>query len=658
MTRAPASRASARLAPLASFALLLALALSPGQPAHAQADAPEPTDRTADWTVMVYLDADNDLEAPQMKDLAEMLEVGSSARVNVLVLADRHPAGGGKYSNEGIGGLANWTSAKLLRVEPGRLRELADWGEANLGDPAVLDRFLHEAARAYPARRYALVIGDHGLGWAGTAVDESSGGDALTPLELASALEGFTKQHGPLAALGFDSCLMSTLEIAKAMAPYASVMIASEELEPAAGWDYAAWLRALEAAPEVDGAGLGRLVVDSYAVQYRTPTGAGEGAAATLGVIALDRIAALDRAVARLAVLLDGTLAKGGRAAWLPLARARRDAESYGRAATGPDPQLFDLVELAGNVRRAGDPGVASAADDVIAATRAAVLHATRGSARPNASGLSLYFPPDAATLERRDEIAYGDTAFAQANRWYPFLGRYAAIAGRDSQQPAVAAPQSSAARLGAGETLTLDSHVDPDDLDEASFVLAIPDGAGQRIVGAVPAEPTDDGTLSETWDGRWFAFGDRNTMLVCAISEFEEVDDAEDVYWALVPARLRMVGTDEWLPVTLHFLLDFDGADVHGEFVYAVEQTRGAAREIDLQRGDVLQPMALAVDADGRDTPVPGPAAAQYTVGDADELAIDRRRVAPGHYLLGYTARDLAGNATRRFVPVDVDAE
>ena len=127
--------------------LLLCLGMLASAPAAAQAAAPP----KAAWALMVYLDADNDLERPMMKNLLNMTKVGSTAAVNVIVLAARSPRGEGKYTNDGVANLPNWTSAKLLRVEPNKLRELADWGAMDMGDPPTLARFLRTATRDFPA---------------------------------------------------------------------------------------------------------------------------------------------------------------------------------------------------------------------------------------------------------------------------------------------------------------------------------------------------------------------------------------------------------------------------------------------------------------------------------------------------------------------------
>lgn len=638
----------------AAFAAVFALLVS--DLAFAQAPAPR-----AQWTLVFYLAADNDLEGAQMRDLQEMVAVGGTADVNVLVLADRHPRGDGKYSNAAVANVPNWTTAKLFAVERGRLRELADWGEVDTGDPATLDRLLQFAGREFPAARFGLVLGNHGLGWQGTGVDESSHNDALTTLELASALEPFVAAHGPIELIGFDSCLMGNLEVAKAMAPFGRVMVASEEIEPDEGWNYTAVLTQLTGAPAMNGTALGRLIVDSFRDQTAREDAVSKSETAkgiTLGVVALDRVAPLEQAVAKLAATVDASLAKGGRDAWIHVARARSETESYGRSAATANPEVYDLADSAANLRKqTRDPAIAAAADAVIAATKNAVVYSIRGEARPNASGLSLFFPPDAKVLEARGETAYNETGFAQANRWYPWLRNFTTVAGSDTQKPELAAVTSSAATIANEQPLSLETQVETDDLEEALFVLAVAGAGGETIIGSIPVEPDDKGELSESWDGDWFTIGNEARRIVVPIAELEELDDEDDVYWASVPVQVRLAGTRNWLDVTAYFELDFTGNAVTGEFVYAVEQSAHAARELDLDEGDELRPVYVRIDGEGEEAFVPStdPAHVIRIGADAD-LTIARERVAPGAYKLGFVARDLAGNVSVQYADVEVE--
>jgi len=79
--------------------------------------------RKAAWTVMIYEDADNSLETPQLANVKEMLQVGSSAQVQVVMLCDRSPKSEPKdqYSNEALGGLPDWARRQTAPCRKGRL---------------------------------------------------------------------------------------------------------------------------------------------------------------------------------------------------------------------------------------------------------------------------------------------------------------------------------------------------------------------------------------------------------------------------------------------------------------------------------------------------------------------------------------------------------
>ena len=105
----------------------------------------------------------------------------------------------------------------------------------NMGDPLTLSSFLNYGFDFFPADSYSLILWDHGGGPVlGYGVDENFR-DLLTLDELSEALEDSVGAHmTKLEWIGFDACLMSSLEVASVLAPYANYMIASQETEP--GW--------------------------------------------------------------------------------------------------------------------------------------------------------------------------------------------------------------------------------------------------------------------------------------------------------------------------------------------------------------------------------------------------------------------------------------
>jgi hypothetical protein len=134
--------------------LVLLLASLPAAPAQAQRSP-------ASWTVLVYLDADNNLEREAIDDFLEMAAIGSSAAINVVVQFDRVPGYDSRYGD--------WTGTLRFRVTQGMTPQpasaIADLGEVNMGHPQTLSDFVSWGRATYPAQRTALVIWNHGDGW-------------------------------------------------------------------------------------------------------------------------------------------------------------------------------------------------------------------------------------------------------------------------------------------------------------------------------------------------------------------------------------------------------------------------------------------------------------------------------------------------------------
>jgi hypothetical protein len=231
-----------------------------------------PIKNTAEWTVMVYLDADNNLESAGINDINEMEMVGSTARVNILVQADRIP--GYDISN------SNWTTTRRYYItqdsDPMQINpHLSDLGELNMGDPQTLIDFASWAIINYPAKKYLLVIWNHGGGFRSLSLskdiawDDTSGGDKITMPELEYALSAINNQIGKkIEIVGMDACLMAMTEVAYQIKDYADILVTSEEIEPGDGWPYDIILAQLVANPMVSSKQLATNIVDKYVYSY------------------------------------------------------------------------------------------------------------------------------------------------------------------------------------------------------------------------------------------------------------------------------------------------------------------------------------------------------------------------------------------------------
>jgi hypothetical protein len=641
------------------LALLIFGAMSRPRVAEAKQEPAAPAQ--AEWTILLYMDADNDLEMDQMNDLKEMAAAGSTKDVNIVVLADRHPKGDGrKYFNGPVVNLPNWTSAKLLFVEKGKLRELADWGEADMGDPATLKKFLETGSSMYPAKHYAVIMEDHGTGWPGACADESNGDNMLTTQEIGATLTDASKTVGKFDLIGFDACLMANLEVAKAVALAGHIMVASEELEPGSGWSYTALLTALAARPQMTGEELGRIIVDTYEASFAVDDGdeAAQGEGITLSVLALDQLPPLEKAVSDLGIQNQAALLKSGQPIWQKMARARSGAEEYGKSGENTEgDKLYDLHHLTQNLQH-DLPGTETArsADAVLAALKNAILYSKHGSGRPNASGLSIYFPAEKQGLTDQPfgKIDYTHTAFAANNKWFPFLTAYTGAEATDTTAPEVEHVATSDPDLEEADVATITADVKADDVDEVSFVLVHVEDGKQTVLGALPAEPDEKGHLKESWDGQWFTIGDKDKELVCPITGFEEIDGAQDKYWVIVPAQVKYKDTDEWFDVSLYFSTDFNDEAVSGHFVYAFQETKHGPREIDLDKGDEIRPVYYTLDANGEEHFEASDDKDDILVLDGDgDLTVGREGVEKGDYRIGFVVKDLAGNTTVKFTDV-----
>jgi hypothetical protein len=243
-----------------------------------------PINDTAEWTVMVYLDADNNLESAGIDDINEMEIVGSTTEVNIVVQVDRIPYSVLAANNQGYAddiSNSNWTTTRRYYItqdfDPIQINSQlkSDLGELNMGDPQTLIDFTNWAIINYPAKKYLLVIWNHGGGFrspAYTAKDiawDDTSGDKITMLELEYALSAISVQMGEnIDIVGMDACLMAMTEVAYQIKDYTDILVASEENEPGDGWPYNTILAQLVGNPTISSTQLAVDIVDKYIFSY------------------------------------------------------------------------------------------------------------------------------------------------------------------------------------------------------------------------------------------------------------------------------------------------------------------------------------------------------------------------------------------------------
>lgn len=243
------------------------------------------------WTIMIYLNG-SDLEsgydeytgeiyAKATEDITEMMSGLESSNINLILET---------------GGTLDWKMAGIrsdinqrFKVEDGKLIHLEDLEMKNMTAPETLIDFANYGIEEYPSEKYALLMWNHGGGSLyGFGVDEHFYGDSLTLDELEFALDSITTTNDMVfEVIGFDACLMATLETADVCAPYGNYLIASEETEPDYGWDYDRIFKTLADGDAYDGDSFGELVVSGF-IDYSVE--ANQEEMLTLSVIDLSRV--------------------------------------------------------------------------------------------------------------------------------------------------------------------------------------------------------------------------------------------------------------------------------------------------------------------------------------------------------------------------------
>ena len=229
-------------------------------------------------TVMVYM-CGTDLESKYgmaTSDLQEMLNAEISDKVNLIVLT----GGCSKWKNTVISSSVN----QIYKVENGGLRKLEDnFGTAAMTDPQNLTDFIDYCEAHYPADRNMLIFWDHGGGTlSGYGYDEKHpNSSSMTLAKIDDALKA---ANCTFDFIGFDACLMATLETALVCNSYADYLLASEETEPGTGWHYTGWLTQLSKNTSVPTVELSKTIIDDF---VSASCSASSGAQVTLSVMDL-----------------------------------------------------------------------------------------------------------------------------------------------------------------------------------------------------------------------------------------------------------------------------------------------------------------------------------------------------------------------------------
>lgn len=367
---------------------------------------PEPNAEAGTWAIYWYL-CGSDLESNggfATSDLMEMMEVALPENVRVII-----QTGGAKTWQNNV------VDADILQryvYDSEGLTLVDELPPASMGDAATLTDFLRYCKQNYPAEKTAVLFWNHGGGSvSGAAFDERYGYDSLTLDEMQTAFGRVweaDENNPPLELVGFDTCLMATVDVAGTFAGTARYLVASEEVEPANGWDYTGWLGALAADPAMDGAALGEVICDAY---YAGCQAVGTHSNATLSLTDLTRTGPLLEAYEAFgAEALAAACEDPG--FFSRFARIAAQSENYG--GNTREQGYTNMVDLGHMARQS--TGLLQTAGDVLNALEDCVLYRVSGPYRAESTGLSCYYSYNG---DLNDLYGYTNVGAGQAFKYF-----------------------------------------------------------------------------------------------------------------------------------------------------------------------------------------------------------------------------------------------
>ncbi len=287
----------------------------------------------------------------------------------------------------------------------------------SMGDEATLSSFLTFAKTNYPANKTMFLFWNHGGGTvSGAASDELFGGDALNLQEMYQAFKAnyeLSDENPPFDIIGFDTCLMATVDVAYTFSDIGSYLVASQETEPANGWNYTDMAAALAANPAMEADELGTVICDTYQSGCEL---VGTADNITLSLTNLSKISSVLTAYEDFGKEALASACTDP-AFFSHFGRVAFAAENYG--GNTKEQGFTNMVDL-GHLARQSAELLPTTSGNVLTALEECVEYKVSGPYRQEATGLSCYYSYNG---DVDDYIGYADLGVGEAFKYYYAYG-------------------------------------------------------------------------------------------------------------------------------------------------------------------------------------------------------------------------------------------
>lgn len=348
-----------------------------------------------DQTILIYL-CGSDLESNGQTsassasgyasgDITEILKVGSQPDdVNVVI-----ETGGAKCwkTTHGI----NKSYLERYHVANKSLVRDSQETKANMGLTNTLQSFLTWGVQTYPADRISLILWNHGGAMRGVCYDENYSSDCLTNSEVKTAVANTFTSLGRSTSdkfewIGYDACLMQVQDIAEFNSQYFNYMVASEESEAGAGWDYDNWID--DAYAKKTTPNILKAICDSFLAEQ------GSSSDQTLSYLDLSYMSAYKSAWETMSSTINSMISSYGKSKFQTLMKTCQyygsDSDCEGYSYFG----ILDAKDVVNKIRATSAFSSASTQTSaVLTAFNNLVAYSKAGTQAGNSYGLCCFFP-------------------------------------------------------------------------------------------------------------------------------------------------------------------------------------------------------------------------------------------------------------------------
>ncbi len=370
----------------------------------------KPTDKPISRSLLIYM-VGSDLEsedASATNDIIEMATAHTDDYTNIYLYA----GGASKWHLENI----NPTSNGLYIVKNGYIIPIADFGNKNMGEADTLAEFINFVDTHTDTDRYDLILWDHGSGPIGGYGNDEKANDLLYLAEIVSALDKTNfKGNRKFEFIGFDACLMASVEVGHYLSDYADYLLASEESEIGWGWDYTA----LDNISNLETVDLAKKIIDAFAEANRVYMQYFPNTAYTLSLVDLSKIDSVVKSINQTFKNVTSTLNSD----YENYAYLRLNALEFGTIQQGAS---YDLVDIYSFAEAANFNDLKRSVENVVVYSN---------SNLKNAHGLTVYFPYTCAEniVDYWLENIY--SSFTDFKDYYNFLTAFVDIRYSDKKR-------------------------------------------------------------------------------------------------------------------------------------------------------------------------------------------------------------------------------